>query len=470
MPSPQRANGWSRRAFLKAGVAGAALAAACPRELFAGPAARPNVIVILADDLGLGDVSCFAPQTKTPTPHVDRIAREGIAFTDAHSSSAVCTPTRYGILTGRYPWRTRLVKGVLGNYAEPLIEKERLTLPGLLKRVGYKTACFGKWHFGWDWPPGKDKDFTKPIEGGPTARGFDYYFGVDDPKRPPYCFIENNRTVGLPTEQRPDDAPNGASAGPMLPGWKFDEMLPTITDKAVAWIDEQARAKQPFFIYFPLTSPHRPIAPSKEFAGKSGHGPLADFILETDAVAGRLMAALERNGVARNTLLIFTSDNGAAGQGRGAGFKGGKHGIYEGGHRVPFVARWPERIAPGGKSEEILCLNDLFATCAAIVEAKLPADCGEDSVNMLPALLNERRAAPLREAIVHQAASGQLAIRQGPWKYVEAFEGRQGGPEQLFNLAEDPAEDRNVLASQRETAARLAGLLDKYRREERSRP
>lgn len=454
-------------------------------------AEKPNIVLILADDMGHGHVSHLNPRSKIQTPNIDRLAREGVTLTDAHSGSAVCSPTRYGILTGRYAWRTRLVRGVLGPYDPPLIEKDRLTLPALLKRHGYHTACIGKWHLGWDWPrTGKeDPDFTSPIAGGPTARGFDTYFGTDVPNYPPYCFIENDRTLGIPTARKEERNLDGRP-GPLLPGWKFDAILPKLTERAVAYVADRAKDRRPFFLYFPLTSPHEPIAPSAAFRGKSGLNPLGDFLLETDWVVGQLHAALEKHGLAEETLVIFTADNGSSlytggaelrkkGHEPSAAWRGFKTSIYEGGHRVPFVARWPGIIPPGSRSQETICLTDLMATCAAAAKVPLPHEAAEDSFDVLPILRGDRRDHPVREATVHQSARGQLAIRQGKWKLIPAqsadkqplakSETEPAEPE-LYDLSADPAETKNMHGDRADVVARLTGLLEKYRRDARSRP
>lgn len=451
--------------------------------LSAAPQPKPNIVVILADDMGHGFVSCLYPESKIQTPNIDRLAREGITFTDAHSGSAVCSPTRYGLLTGRYAWRTHLKSGVLKPYDPPLIEKNRLTWPAFLKQNGYQTACIGKWHLGWDWPQqgSKDPDFTKPIANGPITRGFDYYFGTHVPNQPPYCFIENDRTVGQPTAQKPEANQSGR-IGPMLPGWKFDEILPRITGRAIAYLSEHSKTNQPFFLYLPLTSPHEPIAPSSDFRGKSGLNPLADFIIETDAVVGQILAALEKFNLATNTLVIFTTDNGSnlttggnelrkMGHEPSAQFRGSKRSIYEGGHRVPFFARWPGKISPGAKTDETICLTDLFPTTAAILKTQLPKDAAPDGYNILPALLGEKLKKPIREATVHQATSGQLAIRQGQWKLIVPLASGAGEAKnfELYDLSSDVGEKRNVADQNPKTVKRLDALLQKYERENRSR-
>jgi arylsulfatase A-like enzyme len=304
----------------------------------------PNIVYILADDLGYGDVSALNPESKISTPNLDRLAQEGITFTDAHSGSAVCTPTRYGILTGRYCWRTPLKSSVLWPWDGPLIEADRLTVGSFLKQHGYTTACIGKWHLGWDWstfdgsgmneeiPPGKwdskvrgriagTIDFSGEINNGPVTRGFDYYFGDDVPNFPPYCFIENNRTIGLPSMEKPDSM--YGNPGIMLEGWKLEEVMPALTRKAVEYIKAGAgeglfkkERDKPFFLYFPLTAPHTPIAPTADFIGTSDAGAYGDFVQEVDWTVGQVMKALEEMGLAENTLLIFTSDNGSPGRDR----------------------------------------------------------------------------------------------------------------------------------------------------------
>ena len=459
--------------------------------------ARPNIVYILADDLGYGDVQCNNPQGKIPTPNIDKLAAQGMRFTDAHSGSAVCTPTRYGILTGRYCWRSRLQSGVLGPYDKPLIAAGRLTVPALLKQQGYATACIGKWHLGWDWPMVKGTpDFTQPIAAGPTTRGFDHYFGTDVPNYPPYCFIENDRTVGQPTATLPKAllGNNLASkAGPALPGWSLEGILPGLAEKACGYIEQQAKQNRPFFLYMPLTSPHTPIAPTREWQGKSGLGAYADFLMETDGVVGQVLAAIEKSGQAGNTLVIFTCDNGCApyagvkqmeqkGHYPSAGFRGYKADIWDGGHRIPFIARWPGQIKPGTTSDQTICLTSLMATCAEITGAKLPDNAGEDSVSILPVLQGTAKG-PVCEAVVHHSINGSFSIRQGDWK-LELCAGSGGWsepkpksqaakelpPAQLYNLAKDPGEKMNVQAENPEVVARLTKLLEKYVADGRSTP
>ncbi len=495
-------------------VAGVLSAAASESALAAeakGP--PPNVVFILADDMGYGDLACQNPGSKIPTPHLDRLAAEGIRFTDAHAPTSVCTPTRYGILTGRYCWRSRLKSSVLWPWASPLIEEGRLTVPGLLRQHGYRTACFGKWHLGWTWPT-KDGtrpqttpdrlsnvDFTRAITGGPISRGFDYYFGVDVPNFPPYCFIENDRTIGIPSLP---NRPEFKRPGPMLPDWQWVEIMPELTRRAARYVEESVKASpnKPFFLYFPLTAPHYPVVPAPEFKGKSGAGDYGDFVFQVDWTVGQIVAALKRAGVAENTLIIFTSDNGPEVTGEVKpgvydrirqyghysmdGLRGAKRDTWEGGHRVPFVARWPGRIPSGRVSEETICLTDLMATVAAMVNARLPNDAGEDSYNILPALLDARREGPIREATVHHSCSGAFAIRKGRWVLIDAptgddnkepewFKKERGyeahsRPGELYDLSQDLIERRNVYAEHLEIVAELKGLLAKYKQEGRSVP
>lgn len=469
---------------------------------------KPNVVYILADDLGYGDPGCYNPRSKIPTPNIDRLAKEGVRFTDAHSPSAVCTPTRYALLTGRYAWRSRLQQGVLPPFGLPLIAEKQLTVPAMLREQGYVTACVGKWHLGWGWPkPGDDgkRDFTKPIPDGPTARGFDSYFGTDLPNYPPYCFLDNDRTVGIPSEPAPVGKDQFNRAGPMLPGWKLADVLPAVEKRAVEFIGTAAKGDKPFFLYLPLTSPHYPVVPSPEFKGKSKAGDYGDFVMQTDAVVGKVIDALKAAGVEKNTLVVFTSDNGPEvtgevkpgvydrlkeyGHASMGDLRGAKRDAWEGGHRMPFVARWPGKIAAGTTCDETICHVDLMATLAAVLGLKLPADAGVDSVNILPDLLGEKRTAPLREATVHHAGSGKFAIRKGEWVLILAGNGDDNGKNgepawfrkdrgygshtaagELYNLAKDPAQRDNRYADEPGEVKELAALMEKYVADGRSTP
>lgn len=445
--------------------------------------AKPNIVYVLCDDLGYGDVHCLNPQRgKIATPHIDRLAAQGMVFTDAHSSSAVCTPTRYGILTGRYNWRSTLQKGVLDGFSKPLIAADRLTVPALLKQHGYHTACIGKWHLGMTFGhDGKKRDFTQAITDGPVARGFDTFFGISASlDMPPFAFIENDRfTQALTTTKK------WVRTGLAAPDFEAVDVLPSLARKASEYINSRTAGDKPFFLYLPLTSPHTPLVPSKEWQGKSGLGEYGDFVMETDWVLGEVLASIDKAGIAKNTLVIFTSDNGCApyigvdklekqGHSPSAGLRGYKADVWDGGHRIPFIARWPGNVKPGTTSEQTICLTDLMATCAEILNARLPDNAGEDSVSILPALTGSDTA-PLREATVHHSVSGSFAIRQGKWKLIlcpgsggwsspkDSEAAKQGLPEvQLYDLSADLAETKNLRAEHPEVVGKLTKLLEKY--------
>lgn len=499
-------------------LAGLLLAASPWLSAGGAEAARPNIIFILADDLGYGDIGAYKKQpSKIPTPNVDRIAQEGIRFTDAHSPSSVCSPTRYALLTGRYAWRSSLQQGVVPPWGAPLLKKEQMTVAEMLRDKGYTTGLVGKWHLGLDWPTkdgqpaaaGEDRlsnvDFTKPFGGGPLDHGFDRYFGVDVPNYPPYCFLDGNKTVGIPTLPDTGRADGFNRPGPMLPGWKLVDILPELNRQAVRFVDESAKSGKPFFLYYALTSPHYPVVPAKEFQGKTSVGDYGDFVFQTDWCVGQILEALERNGVAENTLVIFTSDNGPEITGEvdpGVydrvqiykhhsldGLRGAKRDLWEAGHRVPFVARWPARIKPGSVTEETACHVDFMRTAAAIVGSELPENMAADSHNLLPVFTGEGYAAPVREATVHHSGSGRFAIRQGDWvliAHVTGDDNRQRGepewmkkqrgytahdqPGELYNLKEDLIEKTNLYATQPGKVKELRSLLEKYVAEGRSTP
>lgn len=476
-------------------------------------AEKPNIVFILADDLGYGDLGCYNKDSKIPTPNLDRLAGESMRFTDAHAPTSVCTPTRYAILTGRYCWRSRLKRGVLGPFSPPLIEEGRLTVPAMLKKHGYTTACIGKWHLGWTWPthdgaPPSSRenrlsnvDFTKPISHGPTTRGFDQYFGTDVPNYPPYCFIGNDHTVGIPSA--PDSGNDGLFniPGPMLPGWRLVDILPELTKRAVKFIEDSAKSDKPFFLYFPLTSPHYPVVPAAEFKGKSGAGGYGDFVFQSDWTVGQVLDALKRTGVEKNTLVFFTSDNGPEvveikpgayeripqyhHYSMGA-LRGAKRDTWEGGHRVPFIARWPGEIPGGAESDERICHVDLMRTLAAMLGESLPDNAGEDSYDIMPALRGEKLGKPLREAIVHHSAAGHFAIRKGNYVFIDWPTGDDNKEPawfkqersytahsfagELYDLREDLSERKNLFAEKPDIVAEMKSLLQKYKREGRSTP
>jgi len=451
-----------------------------------GQAPGVNVVYILADDLGYGDLQCFNPGGKIPTPNIDRLAAEGMRFTDAHSSSAVCTPSRYSILTGRYPWRSELQSGVLYGYSPPLIEAGRLTVADLFKQNGYYTVKNGytKVETGWE------IDYSQFIQQGPLTRGFDYFYGISASlDMPPYVFIENNATIGQPSVTK-----KYGRSGPAEKDFEAEHVLPAITRKAQQLITAQAGKKQPFFLYFALPSPHTPILPGKDFAGKSGVTAYGDFVMETDWVVGQVMKTLDSMGIADNTIIYFTSDNGFApyvlnkynvqqlGHYPSYNFRGYKADIWEGGHRVPLVVRWPGKTKPGTVSSTPVSLTDLMATSAGMLGVKLPGNAGEDSYSMLPALTGQAKAPP-RPAIVYASIDGNFSIQQGPWKL--AFCPGSGGwaaprnakawenglpPVQLYNMEADVAEQTNIAAQHPDVVARLTALMEQYVANGRSTP
>jgi arylsulfatase A-like enzyme len=446
------------------------------------PAAeRPNIVFILADDLGYGDVGCYNPESKIPTPHLDRLAREGIRLTDAHSPASVCTPTRYALLTGRYAWRSRLKRGVLGPWSPPLIEEGRLTVASLLRQHGYATACIGKWHLGWQWPTkdgqppatGANRlsnvDFTQPIAAGPTTRGFDDYFGTDVPNYPPFCHIENDRTVGIPSVV---NWPHMNVPGPMLPGWNWINVLPEHAARAVRYIDEhrQAHSDQPFFLYLPLTSPHYPVVPDPAFRCASQAGKFGDFVAQTDDVVGQILDALARAGAAENTLVFFTSDNGPwlvmGSQGGSAGpLRDGKGSTWEGGMRVPGIAWMPGRVAPG-VTQAPASILDLFPTLLSLAGRPLPSGVAIDGADISPLLFEQKE--PPQRPFLYYRGDQLFACRLGEWKlhlktqpgYGQA-QAEAHDPPLLFHLGRDPGERRNLAS---EHPAELARLVEAIRR------
>ena len=515
---------FNRRDFLKTlGLGTAALAVpGCIRDANradSGAYRHPNIVFIMADDMGYGDVGCYNSESKIPTPNIDKLAKQGIRFTDAHSPSAVCTPTRYGVLTGRYCWRTWLKSGVVGGYTNPLIEPSRTTVASFLKNQGYRTACIGKWHLGVGWTrhngyvgnaedgpkyfngswqdgdpaKGMNVDFTKPVSGGPVDLGFDYaYFTaacstIDGP----FCYIHNKRTVGIPKKMMPIDKNAHADYRPR-PGWMADgfdvtEVDTVFTGKAIEFMENDCKkhSARPFFLYLPLSSPHAPWLPPDFVKGRSGDGARGDMVVWTDWCVGRILDALDRLGLTENTLLIVTSDNGPRhgleGHKSSGKLRGSKSHIWEGGHRVPFLARWPGKIKPGSSSDEVICLTDLIATCAAIVGAELPDDVGPDSFNILPALLDAELVKPIRPAIVHHSVFGVFSIRQGKWKLIldtktsggwvrpRGKKPQPGTPGQLYNLQDDPYEQNDLWEEYPDIVERLTKLLEKYKKQGHSK-
>ncbi|MEZ4861569.1 MAG: arylsulfatase [Caldilineaceae bacterium] len=476
----------------------------------------PNIIYILADDMGYGDMACNNPNSKIPTPNLNRLAEQGMRFTDAHAPSSVCTPSRYALLTGRYCWRTPLKRGVLWPWDPPLIEPDRLTVAKLLQQQGYRTACIGKWHLGWHWAThdgapanqgteiGKfdtatrhaleqNIDYTKPMRGGPIDCGFDEYFGVDVPNFPPYTWFQQDRLAAFPSLEKPVEM--FGHPGRMEPGWQLEAMIPELVRRAIAFIEESSEAaEQPFFLYFPLTSPHTPIVPNEQFIGRSGAGPYGDFVCEVDWAVGEVMAALERKGLADNTLLIFTSDNGPESIPAAAGgcyeharqfghysmahLRGAKRDTWEGGHRVPFLARWPAVTPAGTVCNQLTTLGDFMATCAQLLEVPLPSGAAEDSISIL-ALLQGQLDSPVRAVAIHHSASGNFAIRKEHWVLIDAPSGDDNGepawfkqergytahgyPGELFDLRADIAERQNLYGEHPAIVAELSRLLNEVK-------
>ena len=458
--------------------------------------------------MGVGDVSALNPKSAWKTPYLDRLAREGITFTDAHSASGVCTPSRYTFLTGRYSWRSKMKRGVLQGYSPALIEPGRLTLPAFLRQHGYTTAVVGKWHLGLDWaktgPQAEAVDFAKPFSAGPLAHGFDRFFGISASlDMPPYVWLRDDRATRVPTGTIGDSpAPKLWRGGPIADDFKMDDVQTRFTDESLAFLEQRAAARdgKPFFLYVPLASPHTPVLPTGKFDGATKTTPYGDFVAQVDADIGRILDALDRHGMAKNTLVIFTADNGFAppggldgltkiGHDPSAGYRGCKADVFEGGHRVPFLARWPGVAQAGTRCDVTVGQLDLFATCAEILGAKIPDDAAEDSVSFLSLLRgkNAPRSAPL----VNHSADGQFAIREGKWKLI-LYPGSGGWspptanptqwlkaeradlsklpPFQLYDLAADPAETKNLAAAHPEIVQRLGRAMRELIERGRSTP
>ena len=429
---------------------------------------KPNVVFVLFDDIGYGQPPSYRENSPFKTPSLDRLAQQGMRFTDAHSTAANCTPTRYGVLTGRYPSRIGQF-GVLKTYSKPIIPKKRLTVASFLKGQGYHTACIGKWNLGMNWVDvKKGKSEELPIGArmtdGPNALGFDYFYG-----------FTHARNIGGIIEQ-----------DKVVANVKGIENQPMMIKKALEYLDERAKEDKPFFLYFPLPSPHTPVAPNKDFIGKSKAGKYGDFVFETDWVVGEVMKAIDDAGITADTLLIVTSDNGPERHMikrksefkhfSAAGFRGCKRDNWEGGHRIPFIARWSGKIKPATTSDEIICLTDLTATAAAIVGINLPNNGAEDSYNILPALLGQPLNQPIREATIHHSSKGKFAIRQDQWVLLDhPGSGGNGydvdtGEIQLYNLQTDASQEQNLADKNPDRVSNLKALLEKYKESGRSRP
>ena len=484
-------------------------------------AAPPNIVFILADDLGYGDVGCYNDQSQVATTNIDRLAAQGMRLTDAHSPSTVCTPTRYSVLTGRMAFRIPY-RGVFTGVGGPcLIEEGRLTLPQMLRDKGYATACFGKWHIGMTFydtdgkpihsnglPAVQRVDYSRAIDGGPLDRGFDQFFGTACCPTTDwlYAYIDGDRIPIPPTgilDRGP--LPNHAYSpdnreGMIAPGFDLEEVDLVFLEKSQEFLREHVREhpQQPFFLFHNTQGVHLPSFAAPRFQGSTDAGPHGDFIFELDWIVGELLKTLDELGVAENTLVIFSSDNGpevrsvvnmrADHDHDGARpWRGMKRDNWEGGHRVPMIVRWPGHIEPGSTSDQTMCLTDIMATCAAIVEATLPEDAAEDSYNMLPVLLGQQGDEPVRRYTLHQTMSLALAIRRGDWKYLD-HQGSGGNryngqlaryalperspdaPGQLYNLADDPGETRNLYYEHPEIVAELKSQLEQFKSSGRSRP
>lgn len=476
-------------AFLFAGI--------CPANAATD---APNIVLILADDMGYGDISYYNPMSKIRTTCLDEMAREGAVYTDAHSSSSVSSPTRYGILTGRYNWRSTLKRSVLNGYSKALIPQGRETMASMLKKQGYNTAAIGKWHLGWNWnniDAGIDSvDFSKPITQGPTTRGFDYFYGFcGSLDMAPYVYVENDKPTAIPDKKTVNKGKySWWREGLTAPDFRHEDVLPHIIDKGCSYIKKYAKSSKPYFLYLPLPAPHTPILPSKEFQGKSGIGEYGDYVLMVDAMVGRVLKAVKESGEDNNTIIIFVTDNGCS---PAAGIKemekldhypsyiyrGHKADLYDGGHRIPCIIRWKGKVKPHRVAQTV-CLTDFYATFAAINNYKLQDTEGEDSYNILPTLLSVEEVPTIREATIHHSIQGEFTIRQGKWKLLlsassggwsdprpnnkEALKGLP--PMQLYDMYGDPEETHNLLDVYPDKVKELKDLLIKYIDEGRSTP
>lgn len=507
----------TRRNFLRMSALGAVAATVSHSTMPADTGKGPNIVFIFADDLGYGDIGCYGA-TKVKTPNIDRLAREGMRFTDAHSPSSVCTPSRYNLLTGRYCWRTWASTSCVWSTDPLLIDTDRLTLPKLLKRNGYTTACIGKWHLGFG-KPGQEgwddvygPDYNKPLKPGPLEVGFDHFFGIPHVGQLPHVYIRDHQIVGrkpddriklildkdkryrLPYTERPrvGRTPWHRFEGTEDFSYSHEDLAIRLTREAVNWLEGQT-ADKPFFLYFAHRNVHGPIRPNPRFRGTSEIGAYGDFIHELDWSVGKILDALDRKGLGKNTIVFFSSDNGAVARGykpadfvdydghRANGpWRGQKTEIYEGGHRVPFLVRWRGKIAPQSKSNQLLATTDMLATTAELLGESLPAGAGEDSFSFLPALLGRSAKSSMRNIIVNDSYTGEMSIRRGRWKLILAQHGGGIGgmnkendpalpPGQLFNLDRDPTESKNLYTKYPEKVKYLTGLLKRIRKSGNSR-
>ena len=485
---------------------------------------QPNIVIIFADDMGYGDISALNPLSKISTPAIDNLVKNGISFQNAHASASVCTPSRYGLLTGRYAFRTPKASRGIGGFTSSVIEKDRLTIAGILKKAGYTTAIIGKWHLGLDWATKDNKeaqlsstgysnvDYSSPVKAGPNDFGFDYSFihpaSLDIP---PYVFLENGKVVdneiGLTTDVYPIRKENTAFSwdkkhsddkavywekgvwwrlGEMSESFRVEECLETIVNQGENFIDQQS-AEKPFFLYMPLTGPHTPWLPSDENKGKSGAGLYGDFVMDIDQVVARIKSKLEAEGLLENTLIIFSSDNGAYwpaeeillhGHDSNKGSRGQKGDVWNGGHRVPLIMSWPDGIKKSNTYEGLVSLTDIYATVAAMTGVEIPVGEAIDSKAFIPVLSGDMTF-QTRDNMVHQSSGGMYAITSGAWKYIDGL-GSGGftfptnltpepnGPKgQLYQLSEDPLESENLFATYPEMIPSLKKQLEAIKNKEK---
>jgi len=471
----------------------------------------PNVIFILADDMGYGDLQVLNPESRIPTPNMDQLAAAGMYFTDAHSYSGVCTPTRYGVLTGRYCFRTRVSSGVLGGHDVSLIEPGRETVATLLGRAGYRSGCVGKWHLGLDYKkkdPDKllyvgpnfgntsntdNVDYAGIVDGGPCDHGFDYsYILPASLDMQPYIYISNKKVVNTDLEHIDGVSERTRGLfwrhGDAEKGFDFYDVLPRLTRHAMGFIRDHLRKypDRPFFLYFPLTAPHTPWVPTESFTGTSGAGTYGDFVNQVDHGLGQIMQLVDSLDIRGNTILILTSDNGSHWKPEdiekynhraNAHFRGMKSDVWEGGHRVPFLVRWTGTIPEGSSSNRMVCHNDLLATMAELTGQPLDWNAGEDSFSFLSVLTREESDWAERRTMINQAVSTTLAVRKDNWKLIldissggwSRNEITEGPPMQLYNLDEDVGEQHNLYHDMPGKVAELENLFHVYRKEGRSR-
>lgn len=482
---------------------------------------KPNIVIIYADDMGYGDLNVLNKDSKIPTPNLDQLAKEGMSFTDGHSASTVCSPSRYSMLTGRYHWRGHLTKGVIGPWGDSAFEQGTVTIADMLKHQGYQTGVIGKWHLGMTYPfkEGKgqnvkdkkawrridknlytpdDFDWDKPVLNGPTSVGFDYYFGDGTINYPPYVWMENDKFLSTPTEMnntrivRSEVGNWQLGKGPKVSGWDFTQAPLTVTKKAVEWLHQQSSDK-PFFLYFPMQSPHSPVLPARQFQGKSGAGAYGDYVVQTDWMAGQVLQALKDKGFDKNTLVIFTSDNGpelyaykriqdhehySMGNWRGV-----KRDLWEGGHRVPFIVKYPEKIKPNTVNHNLISQVDIMATVASIIGSPLPQGVAPDSKDFSSLLFGKPQA--YRDSLVYHAPNNKFALRQGDWVLVEAqtaevsrepvwikpewekvkakTDDKKKPSLTLYNIKQDPQETKNLYQQYPDKAKAMHALLKNIR-------